>query len=226
MQRVNIFNHIHKGLRAALYDAAISLQQADFTVEAEADETLAKVREVVMLFDEHAHKEDHFILPAIVQFEPSVADAFEQEHMTDLVLSNQLVILVNEFESLLKAGDRADAGRKINIQFVDFLVFNLKHMAKEEDLLNQLLWRYYTDAEILQIQQRIVQNTEPWHQDFYSKWMLRGINNSEAAMWLRAVERSAPPVVYQTLFTKAGQELPKERFQKLMDALSENAVLN
>jgi hypothetical protein len=226
MQRINIFNQIHKGLRAALYDAAISLQQTDFTVEAETEEALSKIKEVVMLFDEHALKEDTFVLPAILQFEPSVVDAFEQEHMTDLVLSSQLVALVNGFDNLLKAEDRATAGRKINIQFVEFLVFNLKHMAKEEDILNQLLWRYYSDAEILQIQQRIVQNTQPWHQDFYSKWMLRGINNPEAAIWLRSVERSEPAFVYQTLFTKAQQELPKPRFQKLVEALTETAILN
>jgi len=79
MPRVNIFNQIHKGLRAALYDAAISLQQTDFTIEAEAEEVFSKVKEVVMLFDEHAHREDKFILSAISQFEPSVVDAFEQE---------------------------------------------------------------------------------------------------------------------------------------------------
>jgi hypothetical protein len=226
MQRVNIFNQIHKGLRAALYDTAISLQQADFTTEAEAEAALDKIREVVMLFDGHAHKEDHFILPAILPFEPSVSDAFEQEHVADIVLSRKLNAAVDEFYTLLKAQDRAEAGKRINIEFTAFLVFNLQHMAKEEDLLNQLLWRYYTDAEIIQIQQRIVQGTEPWYQDFYAKWMLRGINNAEAAAWLRSVEASAPKIVYQTLFQKAGQELPKPRFQKLVETLTETAVLN
>ncbi len=219
MQRVNVFNQIHKGLRAALYSAATSLQQADYTCEAETEEALAKVKEVLMLFDEHARKEDRFILPAILPFEPSVVDAFEQEHVEDLVLSRQLNAAIRELEGLLTAEDRTVAGRKINMQFVEFLVFNLKHMAKEEDLSNRLLWRHYSDAEILQIQESIVQHTEPWHQDFYAKWMLRGINNSEAAVWLCSVERAAPEIVYQTLFNKAKQELPKLRFQKLVAAL-------
>lgn len=226
MQRVNIFNQVHKGLRAALYDTAISLQQADFTSEAEAEEVLSKIKEVVMLFDEHAHKEDTYILPAILQFEPSVVDAFEQEHLTDLALSRQLSTAVNRFETLLKPEDRAEAGKRINIDFVSFLVFNLQHMAKEEDILNRLLWRYCSDAEILQMQQRIIQNTQPWHQDFYSKWMLRGINHAEAVLWLRSVQRTAPEVVYQTLFAKARQELPKPRFEKLVEVLTETAILN
>lgn len=226
MQRVNIFNQIHKGLRAALYDAALSLQQADFTSEAEAAEALSKIKEVVMLFDEHAHKEDTCILPVLLQFEPSVVDCFEQEHVANLALSRQLSLAVSQFESLQKPEDRAEAGKKINIDFVSFLVFNLQHMAKEEDVLNRLLWRYYSDAEILQMQQRIVQNTQPWHQDLYSKWMLRGINPAEAALWLRSVQSSAPQVVYQTLLAKAGQELPESRFKKLVETLTQTALLN
>ena len=35
------------------------------------------------MFDKHAEHEDHFILPAIQQYEPSLGDAFEQEHEKD-----------------------------------------------------------------------------------------------------------------------------------------------
>jgi hypothetical protein len=226
MERFNIFNQVHKGLRAALYDTALQLQQADFTSASESESALEKVKEVVMLFDEHAHKEDTFVLPAILQYEPSVVDAFEQEHVADLALARKLSEAVKQSDSLLKAGDREAAGRKLNVIFVEFLAFNLKHMAKEEDIINNLLWRYYTDGEILQIQNRIVESTKPWHQDFFSKWMLRGINNAEAAAWFLAVQRTAPAIVYQTLFSKAKQEYSKKRFQQLVESLQESVVLN
>ena len=226
MERFNIFNQIHKGLRAALYDTALQLQQADFTSASESESVLEKVKEVVMLFDEHAHKEDTFVLPAILQYEPSVVDAFEQEHVADFALAALLSDAVKQLDSLLKAGDREAAGRKLNVIFVEFVAFNLRHMAKEEDVINNILWRYYTDGEILQIQNRIVESTTPWHQDFFSKWMLRGINNAEAAAWLMAVQRTAPAIVYQTLFSKARQEYSKKRFQQLVDSLQESVVLN
>jgi len=54
MERYNSFNIIHKGLRAALYQTALQLQQTDFIEEDQAEEALGKVKEIVMLFEGHA----------------------------------------------------------------------------------------------------------------------------------------------------------------------------
>lgn len=226
MKRINIFNQIHKGLRVALYQTATRLQQADFTSETESEEALGQIQEVVLLFNEHAHKEDQYILPALVEFEPSVVDVFKQEHIIAAALSGSLTSAVQAFNRLLKAGDRVAAGHQVAIDFVDYVTFNLQHMAKEEAVLNKLLWRFYNAAELLHLQQQMVENTEPWFQDLFAKWMLRGINLTEAASWLHAVERTAPQVVYRTLYTKASQELSRTRFQKLTESLTETALLN
>jgi len=38
---------------------------------------------VILLFEKHAHSEDSYIFPAVEKYDPSVADAFEQEHVKD-----------------------------------------------------------------------------------------------------------------------------------------------
>ncbi len=225
MKGVNIFNQIHKGLRASLYDTAINLQRTDFTCGLEADEAIENVNEVVMLFEEHAQKEDHYILPLVADYEPSVADAFEQEHATDLSLSAQLKNTMKQFLLLMKAEDRAGAGKKINTDFVAYTVFNLQHMAKEETVLNEILWRYYSNEYLQTVQEKIVKETSPLQVEYFMKWMLRGINNTEAATWLREVERTAPPSVFKTLFTKAEHELSEGRLQKIIESLSEGAMI-
>jgi hypothetical protein len=225
MQRVNIFNQIHKGLRYALYDTAQYIQKADFTCDAESEEAVSRIREILMLFDEHAGKEDRFILPAIHSYEPAVVDAFEQEHERDLNLSAGLQHALDSFHYLSNEAEKAEAGKNINRLFVAFLSFNLEHMAREEATINEILWRYYDDEFILGIQRAIVQSTQPWHNDFFSKWMLRGCNDAELQGWLKNVQSSAPPIVFVTLFNKAEQELPRQRFHKLMASLSEGALL-
>src|ERR671912_538002 len=90
MLRFNIFNQIHKGLRAMLYDTALTIQQTSFSDAAETEAALRKVRAAVDTFDKHAKHEDAFVLPAIQEYEPSLVDAFEQEHVKDHALSEKL----------------------------------------------------------------------------------------------------------------------------------------
>jgi hypothetical protein len=219
MERYNSFNLIHKGLRAALYQTALQLQQTDFTSEEEMEEAVNKVREVVMIFDGHAHKEDTFVLPAIAAYEPSVVATFESEHVEDVQLGEQLNFSIEKVVSSNSLLEKLVSGRELTEAFVRFMVFNLNHMAKEENIINKILWRYYSDDEIKKIVAEISKNVEPWIQDIYAGWMLRGINNPEAVNWIKAIEKTAPPVVYQTLLQKTKQELPEERYTKVMQSL-------
>jgi hemerythrin-like domain-containing protein len=225
MERYNIFNLVHKGLRAALYQTALQLQQTDFTQEEETEEALNRVKEIVMLFDGHAHKEDQFVLPAIEAFEPSVVSKFEEEHKKDEELGLQLHLSIDKVSKAGSLGERIAFGRELTEAFVAFLVFNLQHMAKEEDIVNKLLWRYYSDEQIREINAQIVRNVEPWIMDFNFTWIVRGINNMEASGWMSAIKSSLPPVVFQTLVKKAEQELPKKRFIKIAQTLTEGALI-
>jgi hemerythrin-like domain-containing protein len=225
MERYNSFNIIHKGLRAALYQTALHLQQTDFTEEDQAEKALNKVKEVVMLFKGHAHKEDNFILPMINEYEPSVVATFNAEHEEDERLGIELNNAVEKVTSSCTLSEKIVSERELTESFVRFMVFNLEHMAKEENIINKILWRYYSDDEIKAVSSQISQSTPPWLHDFYVKWILRGINNSEAAIWIKAVEKESPAVVFQTLLQKAEQELPAKRFQKIVQSLAVNMQL-
>ena len=49
------------------------------------------------------------------------------------------------------------------------MLFNIEHMAKEEYVLNPILWRYYTDAELMAIKQQIIANIPQNYMTQYSK---------------------------------------------------------
>ena len=221
MQRYNSFNIIHKGLRAALYQTALQLQQTDFTETDQVEDAVNKVREIVMLFEGHAQKEDNFVLPLINEYEPSVVATFNAEHQEDEQLGVELESAVNKLSERTTPQEMMAAGSELMITFVRFMVFNLEHMAKEEDIINQILWRYYSDDEIKAVVVQISQNTPPWMHDFYTKWMLRGISNGEIITWIKMAEKGQPPIVFQTLVQKAEQELPRKRFQKIRQSLQQ-----
>lgn len=222
--RVNIFNQIHKGLRALLYESSLLLQQTDFSNDEEMQVAIDRITMVANLFDDHAHHEDTFIFPAIQQYEPSIVDAFEQEHATDARLTRAIKDCLQAVQ-MASAFVRPNMANELSKTFIQFMVFNLEHMAKEENILNKILWRYYSDEEILVIQHEIVASLSPWAAKTSSLWMMRGLNNPEIVRWLRTIEDSAPESVFQNLFATAERELPEHRFRQVLEALTEGVML-
>ena len=221
--RYNTFYQVHKALRAMLYETATELQRADFDNEEEATSVLANITTIVDVFDKHAHNEDFFVFSVLAQYEPSVIDSFEQEHIRDHELSTQLTTLINIYGSLETDEEKIQLGSALRKAFVDFLAFNLVHMAKEEDIINNLLWRYYTDEQIRAIEKQIISNQTPESTAVVWKWMIRGLSNGEISNWLKTVEKNAPQVVFKNLFLAAEKELPRDRFRQVVNELTEAA---
>ncbi len=223
--RYNIFNQIHKALRALLYDSALLIQQTNFANPEEAELAIARVKFVMDYFDGHAEHEDRFVLPAIVQYEPSLVDAFEQEHVEDHELAERLRQLVTEFEAAATAEAKLESGLAIHYAFIAFMAFNLEHMNKEETVLNERLWRFYTDQEIIGINQQIVASIPPAEASGAFEWMMKGMNNVEITGWLKVVQKNAPQPVFNLLLDVAEKELSSDRFRIIQENLTEGAML-
>jgi hemerythrin-like domain-containing protein len=222
--RYNTFYQIHKALRALLYETGAELQRTDFNNEEETNALFQNITLVVDFFDKHAHHEDTFVFPAVEKYEPSVVDAFEQEHVKDHALTENLRTLMNIYGSLKTDPEKIQLGSAIRKAFVEFMVFNLEHMAKEEDVINNLLWRYYTDEEIHAIESKIISNQSPEATAVAWKWMVRGLSNREIVDWLRKVEENAPEFVFNNLFAVAEKELSNIRFRKIVEGLTEGVM--
>ncbi|RYY41371.1 MAG: hypothetical protein EOO08_02220 [Chitinophagaceae bacterium] len=220
MKRTNLFLLIHQGLRRLLFDTATLLQQTDFADEASASSALDAVRETILLFETHAAHEDAHILPAVATYEPSVADCFEKEHVEDLRIGQELIASAETFFLAANEDGRRERGIELQTAYHAFLVFNLEHMQKEERLLNALLLRYYTVAEVQAVQQKIVQSTPPWIYDRLAHWMILGNNDAAILHWLRAVAATAPSIVYQTMLQKAEHLLSSSRWKMLAGHLN------
>jgi hemerythrin-like domain-containing protein len=223
MPRYNTFNQIHKALRALLYDAALCLQQTDIDDGESCDAIVEKVVAILDLFEAHAYNEDQHLLPAVALFEPSVADVFEQEHETGLRLSKTIQETIAGLYRTKQQADKVRLGNSLTRTFIQFMIFNLNHMAKEEEVLNAFLWRYYSDAEIKQMERIIQQNTPPEKQPFVARWMLCGISNNEAAGRLNEVKQQAPASQFEAVLALAQTELPENRFTQIAAHFSETA---
>ncbi|OQP67283.1 hypothetical protein A3860_02710 [Niastella vici] len=222
--RYNIFNQIHKALRALLYDTALIIQQTDFTNAAETAKALEKIKVLVELFDKHAYYEDNYILPAIEEFDAAVIKDFEQEHQEDYALGQQLRQLMDGLTKAIALNDRIEAGLALHNAFVAFMVFNLTHMAKEEQLLNAVLWKHFDDGQIMALNRTIVANISQEEMELGNFWMLKSLNNLEIINWLKLVRVNATEPAFRGLYLMASDALPDNRWQTIKEALGEGAV--
>jgi hypothetical protein len=211
LPRFNVFNLIHKALRTLLFDTVMQLQQADLAIEQQSDAALRQTELLLELFDSHAWHEDNFILAAAAVHAPALIADFESEHETDLALSDQLR---NKIAAYHNSADKYAAGNELYFALNDFVAFNLKHMNKEEQLLNQVLWQHYTDAEILDMERNIQRSVPPEKMNSYFEWMIKGINDTELLQWLHGVKAEAPEFVFAGLLQACAQHLPQERWYK------------
>jgi len=217
MQRYNIFYQVHKGLRQMLYSTAGNMLQTDFTEPKETNAIISQMSDVLDLFDSHADTEDKFVLPFITAFEPAAVTAFAQEHVEDHALSNRLRALLNMFHHAVSTEEKSEMGSAIRLAFTEFLVFNLKHMAKEENYLNTILWNNYTDDQLHGITNTILANLSPEKINKNSVWMMRALSNREIINWLNLVKKDAPEFVYNGLLSVAEKELLPQRWHSIKE---------
>ena len=225
MQRYNIFYPVHRGLRALLLETSQQLQQTDFANADEATDAVERVNGVVKIFDAHAAKEDKFVFAAIAAYEPSVVDAFEQEHVEDHKLGQDLQNWLTAFGYAVAPSAKETIAAELTKSFIEFSVFNLRHMAKEENVINPLLWRYYSDDELRGIAQEITKSVPPHEAAVMGRWMVRGLNNTEILNWLKSAKNNAPQPVFEGLLSIAETELQPQRWSQVQDALFEGALL-
>ncbi len=224
MLRYNIFNMIHKALRAKLYDTALTLQQTYFADTDEAASALEKVNETIDAFEQHGYHEDNILMPVIEKFHPVTIASFEKDHIDDRHLGEVLKHLQNIYNAANIPQERLVAGSAICKAFGDYLVFNLQHMQREEIELNKLLWDHFTDDEIQKLNDQIIAVIHPEEMATSAQWIMQAINREEAATWLISVKEKAPDFVFAPLFELTETALPERYRASVQDAVLAHKV--
>lgn len=224
IQRFNLFNRVHKGLRGFLYNVALSIQQTDFA-RPQAVETIEKLEQLMHFFDKHANVEDQFILPLVTRHNEALVNDMEKDHEVDHRLIEELMDQIDVWKNATQPDTKVSAGRKIFYAFNEFIAFNLYHMNREENELMCTMWQHMTDDEIREIEQQIIQSINPEVLFEECRWMMRSISNTEIIEWLAGVKMNAPEPVFLQLCAIGTEELPAERWEEIQEAINEVAVV-
>ena len=216
--RFDIYNLIHKALRVAYGNTLAKLGSVDVDEPASLDAALAQAHSLFDLLQSHYGHEDRFVHPALEHAQPGATlriEAEHREHLASLDAMRELVEVVRASRGATRAGALA----RLYHALARYMAADLEHMAFEDSEFNAILWRHYSDAEILAIDRELVATVEPAVMAVALPWMVVALNPGERAAFLGGARQGMPADVFAGVLTIARQTLPSREWQKLAATL-------
>ena len=213
--RHDIYVNIHRALRLFMTDTLGRLGWLDTDDAEEVAATLAQLGALLAMCRGHAESENRFVHTAIEARRPGasmrVAEEHEEQHAT-------LAALEAEAATLAAAPTPALAQRLYR-HLALFVAENFEHMRLEETALNQALWAAYDDAEILDVERRIVEALPADKMGLVLRWMTPALPPAERAAWLGGLQQAMPPEAFRGVLETVRPTLDDKAWGKLVRAL-------
>lgn len=195
--RYDLYGAVHKGLRKAGCDLLVRLGATDFDDAGETEEVLGLLRTYLMLAAAHVGHEDDHIHSALAA-RGVATDTVDHQHDDHREAFQDLEKLARGVETSWPMHRRAN-GRRLYLAFAAYLAEDLGHMHEEETVTAPALWRQFTDEELLAIELRIVSSLSPDKNMAFMRIMIPAMNPQERAAMLGAMQKGAPPEVFDAV---------------------------
>lgn len=178
MQRFDLYTHAHKAVRSLYFEAVLALARTDFEGEPELPSLAASLRGAVRFARRQAEHEEGEIHPFLHALAPELAADLEAAHGKLEGLGRKLDA---ELLRLERAGDpeRAALGRRVRDTLDQLVGEELEHLRLEETRASRVLWAHLCDAELREVQARILASMEPAELGDWLAEMLRAGNARE-----------------------------------------------
>lgn len=154
--RVDLFTHIHKAIRKALFDLAIRAGSTDWTLDDDVAALALQWRAVTELLHSHTRHEDDYIF-RLLDDVPTAASLPEEEHRD---LDDLLAHLEEQFDRL-----RVDPNEREGLSWYRdlnrYIAATLQHLHDEETVVLPALWAACTDQELLECRATFLAATPP-----------------------------------------------------------------
>jgi hypothetical protein len=196
--RFDLYTHVHKAIRVLLFDTVETVGCTDFGREPELPATLAVVRRALRLTRLHAEHEDRDIHPLLHRFAPEVAADLEAAHDRFDGIEREIEGCLARMRSATPAA-RVSLGRRVHEMLGGLVADHLEHMALEESRANRVLWATRTDAELLDVQGRVMAAIGPEEMAEWVELLIPAGNLGERAGLVAALQAVMPPEAFDAL---------------------------
>jgi len=223
LPRVDMYSGIHKALRALMADTLLAVGRMDVDDALERAQVVQRVQELLAFCANHLKHENEFVHTAIEARATGASEVIAHEHREHL----------HHIERLSKAAtcvltcsvlERPAAVTRLYGELALFIADNFQHMHVEETAHNAVLWARYTDAELMEIHERLVASIPPAEMMLTARWLIPFLNPAERAGVLSGIRQNAPAPAFQAILDTVRPHLTEYEWAKLSRALGLPAV--
>lgn len=189
--RFDMYEGIHKGLRAFMADTLTRVGRVDVFDANDLGRTLAQLEALLSLCANHVRHENDFLHTAIQARLPAGASRTAEDHVEHL---HSIGELRAESRAVMAAADGERMGLALRLyrHLALFVAENLQHMHIEETANNAALWAHYTDAELMDIHHRLLASVSPQEHLEVMRWVVPALMPVQRAGMLGGMKNEVP----------------------------------
>lgn len=193
--RHDFYGPAHKGLRFASAQLLTRLGSNDWHCANASSVLLAALRHYLEVAREHLEHEEAEFHPELRARAPELAAALDHDHAEHRATFADLARLIAAVEGAETAA-RPAAAHALYLRYSLYCSDDLAHMASEEMEVQPIAHALFTDAELMEIEGRIVASIPPERMVDTLSIMLPAMTPFERTAFLRNVGAGAPPEVF------------------------------
>jgi hypothetical protein len=219
-KRPLVYEVPHKAIRNALSQFSLLAGSTDYNDKSEMDKLKNLADDIFIMLDNHAKHENNVPLKYLEQKLSGSSVHDKEDHAR---IESEMYKLEEALKDLHERSGKGEdlryPGNDFYVQLSDFHAQYLQHMLEEERETQPLLWKNFTDEELLQQETEIRSAIAPEEMLMWAKYMFPAFSNSARIEMLRSIAAAAPPQFYEAVMKVAESVLAADVFKKLKTQL-------
>lgn len=210
----------HKAIRNLLSQFSLLAGNTDYNNKDELEKLCNIADDVVKILDSHAEHENNVPLKYLEEKISGGSTFDKEDHVR---IEAEMYKLKDSLNKLIeKSGKDEDLnyqGNDFYLQVSDFHAQYLQHMLEEERITQPLLWKYFTDEELLNHEIEIKKNIKPEEMLLWIKYMIPSFTQNARTGMLKEIKMMAPPEFFNAILNVLKSVLSEDDFEKLKKSL-------
>jgi len=217
MERINLFEDSHKGIRNGLSQLSFLAGNTDYTKPDPVKKLYSLGKDLFLLLNIHAAYEDEMIIAELEKKMPGSTKHDAEEHEAIEAEQQQLEHMLDEiYDGAVNHRDMTELGSRFYFELNLFYSQYLMHMADEETVTMNVLWENFTDEELDMIGKKTIERFTPEVAMKWQSFIIPSLSPAQRAKVLKSVKAIAPKKAYNAYLSVVEKILPAEEFADLV----------